>query len=104
LLKKTNTKRVILLSGDRHIAEVSKLSQEETGLDYDLLELTSSGLTHTGFSKAGGNPHHLKGSFVNIINFGSLRINWDQPIPMVTINIMNKDSEIVYQTTTDFKE
>ena len=104
LLKKTNTKRVILLSGDRHIAEVSKLTKKETGLNYDLLELTSSGLTHSGFSLSSGNPHQIDGSFANVINFGSLEINWDQPIPIVTIGIMNKESKPVFQTTTDFQK
>ena len=103
LLKKTNTKRVILLSGDRHIAEISKLTKEQTGLSYDLLELTSSGMTHSGHPRS-VNPFYLEGSFVNIINFGSLTINWDQSIPKVTMNIMNKKSESVFQTTASFNE
>ena len=104
LLKQTNTKRVILLSGDRHLAEISKLPKKQTGLDYDLLEMTSSGLTHSGIPKTANNPHRLKGSFANVINFGTLDIDWEQTIPQVTLSTLNKSGKIIFQTTTEFRE
>lgn len=104
LLKKTNSKRVVLLSGDRHLAEISRLPHQQTGLSYDLLEMTSSGLTHSGIAKTETNPYRLKGSFFNIINFGTLEIDWSEDIPKVTLSIINKEGEVLFQTKTDFKQ
>lgn len=103
LLKKSNTKRVLILSGDRHMAEISKLTPEETGLNFDLLELTSSGLTHA-YAPKSPNKHQLPGSFVNIINFGSLDIDWSNKIPTVTLNIHDRDGKKIFHTETAFKE
>ena len=63
---------VILLSGDRHIAE---LSRKSIGLKYPLIDFTSSGLTHVyeGF-KGEENPYR-DGFVVNKLNFGLLKLN-----------------------------
>ncbi|UZO80403.1 alkaline phosphatase family protein [Aquimarina sp. ERC-38] len=45
LLKKNKDKKVIILSGDRHISEFSR--QEVEGLPYPIIDFTSSGLTHS---------------------------------------------------------
>lgn len=44
LLADTKPKLTIILSGDRHLAEISKL--DDSGLPYPLYDVTSSGLTH----------------------------------------------------------
>lgn len=44
LIRDTGAKGVILLSGDRHLAEISLLPSGSTALDYPLYEITSSGL------------------------------------------------------------
>ena len=103
LLKKSNAKRVVILSGDRHMAEISKLTPEQTGLNFDLLELTSSGLTHA-FAPKSSNKHRLPGSFANILNFGTLDIDWNHKIPTVTLTIHDPDGKEIFQTKTDFKE
>ncbi|MEM9324913.1 MAG: alkaline phosphatase D family protein, partial [Bacteroidota bacterium] len=51
LIADTRAKNVILLSGDRHIAEVSEMIDERIG--YPLRDITSSGLTHS-YEEAGG--------------------------------------------------
>jgi alkaline phosphatase D len=103
LLKKTNAKRVVILSGDRHMAEISKLTPKETGLNFDLLEMTSSGLTH---AHAPNNPnkYRIPGSFANVINFGTLDINWSKSIPKVTLAIRDRDAKVIIKVETDFKE
>ena len=45
VIKKSGAKGVILLSGDRHISEFSKMQVK--GLSYPLIDFTSSGLTHS---------------------------------------------------------
>jgi len=45
ILKDTEAKNVIILSGDRHISEISK--KEIDGLNYPLIDFTCSGMTHS---------------------------------------------------------
>jgi alkaline phosphatase D len=71
LLVKTQAKGVLLLSGDRHTGEVSKL--EVAGLDYPLYEITSSGLTHSSVNKTSEyNPYRV-GPLVNQKHYGLFR-------------------------------
>lgn len=73
LIKSSNAQRVIILSGDRHISEFSQVNL--SGLDYPLIDFTSSGLTHTyeSFSQE-ENPYRV-GEVVTEKSFGLLRLN-----------------------------
>lgn len=66
---------VIILSGDRHISEFSKIDLEE--LNYPLIDFTSSGLTHSydGFNGE-PNPYRI-GNVVSKKSFGLLRFNFE---------------------------
>ena len=103
LLKKTNVKRVVILSGDRHMAEISKMTTKETGLNFDLLEMTSSGLTHAG-APNDPNKYRIPGSFANVVNFGTLDIDWTKKIPKVTLAIRDKEAGEISKAESDFKE
>jgi len=73
LIKTTNSKNVIILSGDRHIAEFSKKNIE--GLNYPLIDFTSSGLTHS-YTNYSSEPNKYRvGSVVSKKNFGILKFN-----------------------------
>lgn len=73
LLKKYAETPTIFISGDRHTAEFSLL--EDDGLDYDLYDITSSGLTHT-FIKAPFEQNDLRvGERIREKNFGLIRLN-----------------------------
>lgn len=66
---------VIVLSGDRHISEFSKTNLE--GMDYPLIDFTSSGLTHAyrGFS---GEPNQYRvGEVVFTESFGILEFHFN---------------------------
>ncbi|MFK7907714.1 MAG: alkaline phosphatase D family protein [Chitinophagales bacterium] len=78
LIKDTKAKGVILLSGDRHIGEFSKLDIE--GMDYPLYEFTSSGLTHAYTSFTGEENRHRVGEVASELNFGVLQISWGESI------------------------
>ncbi|WP_225034832.1 alkaline phosphatase D family protein [Winogradskyella sp. SM1960] len=75
LIVESNAKGVILLSGDRHISEFSKI--EIDGLDYPLIDFTSSGLTHAyrGFSGE-PNPYRVE-KVVSVESFGLLKFDFD---------------------------
>lgn len=73
LLKSTKTiGRTVILSGDRHFAEVSCLKSNENS---SLWEVTSSGMTHAGGGGGDKNPLRV-GKRFGSRNFGSLKIEW----------------------------
>ncbi|WP_456424462.1 alkaline phosphatase D family protein [Lutibacter sp.] len=73
LIKATNSKNVIILSGDRHIAEFSKKNID--GLNYPLIDFTSSGLTHSYTNYSGELNKYRVGNVVSKKNFGVLKFN-----------------------------
>lgn len=89
-IKNSNAKKVILLSGDRHISEFSKISVE--GLPYSLFDFTSSGLTHSykGFTSE-PNQYRVK-NVVSTISFGVLKFNFDKN--EVLMQMRGKNNEI----------
>ncbi|RAK02240.1 alkaline phosphatase D [Larkinella arboricola] len=94
LLGKTKPKGTVLISGDRHIAEVSKISVP--GLGYDLYDITSSGLTHVGKPREEVNALRV-GEVVFELNYGLFTINWNQKPLTVTTQIKG-DNRSTYLT------
>lgn len=75
LLKSSGDKRVIVLSGDRHISEFSKMNVE--GLEYPLIDFTSSGLTHAYTAFTGEPNRHRVGKVIAQRSFGVVHIDLD---------------------------
>ena len=74
LIVSSKAKGVLLLSGDRHISEFSKLSIDN--LNYPLIDFTSSGLTHS-YSSFSGEPNADRvGDVVHEISFGLLKFDF----------------------------
>lgn len=89
LLTETKPKNPIILSGDRHIAEYSRIKTTEL----DLPEVTSSGLTHTwGEYREEPNKHRI-GKLIVSLNFGLLHIDWSKPA--VTFEIRDQNNKIL---------
>ena len=66
---------VMILSGDRHISEFSKTKID--GLNYPLIDFTSSGLTHA-YSKFKGEPNPFRvGKVVRTESFGLLKFDFN---------------------------
>ena len=75
LLVRSEAKGVIFLSGDRHIAEIS--SKDIKSLDYPLIDMTSSGMTHSYDSfKGESNPYRIT-KVVSMKNFGILKFDFE---------------------------
>ena len=96
LLAKTKPNRAMLISGDRHIAEVSKVSVP--GLEYDLFDITSSGLTHVSAPHIEPNRHRV-GEMVAKLNYGLITIDWSTKTATVRIN---GDEGVTYLTQKVF--
>ncbi|MDG2193345.1 MAG: alkaline phosphatase D family protein [Polaribacter sp.] len=90
LIKTSKAKGVIVLSGDRHISEFSSI--KTAGLTENLVDFTSSGLTHSysGFSGE-ENPNRL-GNVVSEISFGILHFNFDTK--KVTMQMRGKENKL----------
>lgn len=65
----------ILLSGDRHIAEISKL---ELSSGKEIYEITSSGMTHSYDSFPGEENSHRVGEVISSLNYATLSIDWNR--------------------------
>ncbi len=98
LLAKYKPKNTVILSGDRHIAEVSRM--DIPGWSKPLYDVTSSGLTHTWNVKHGSEmqpsePNHYRvGKLVIQKNFGMILIDWSSRNPVITVEIRGKDNTV----------
>jgi alkaline phosphatase D len=83
---------VILISGDRHLAEISMVS--EAPLTYPLYEITSSGMTHFVTRPNGETNRHRVGPLFTGLNFGILEIDWNEDSPRVRMQIRGEEGEV----------
>lgn len=91
LISKTQPKNLLILSGDRHMSEVSKMALE--GLRYPLYDFTSSGLTHirSGLEEVN---HYRVGEMVLKKNFGVLKVTWNGEKPIVALQARGQLNEL----------
>ena len=90
IIAKSNTKTIIL-SGDRHISEVSKtnIGNQLT----PLIDFTSSGLTHTYSSFNGEENSYRISNVIYEINFGLVKFDFDKN--EVLFEIRGKNNKIL---------
>lgn len=93
LIAKTQPKNPILLSGDRHIAEISKLKLDN--LETPIYEITSSGLTHAYTKPEAKNEKNKYriGELINETNFALLKIDWE--IGMIVAEIHSTEGGVL---------
>lgn len=91
LLDNTKAPNIILLSGDRHLGEISEYTAE--GSENSIYEVTSSGLTHS-YESADEENRHRVGPLTGQRNYGLLTINWtnEQPDLLFQIRSVTTDS------------
>lgn len=95
LIVQTQPKNLLILSGDRHMAEISRLDVQ--GLPYPLYDFTSSGLTHirSGLSE---NNRLRTGDLILQRNFGLLKIYWENNRPVVHMEVRGLQNERFQET------
>lgn len=98
LLARHKPKNPLVLSGDRHIAEISRMEVE--GLPKPLYDFTSSGLTHTwnlstwkDMPVNESNPNRV-GKLVIEKNFGMILIDWSGPSPVIRLEVRGEDNAL----------
>ena len=92
LIVQTKPKNLLILSGDRHMAEISKM--ELQGLPYPLYDFTSSGLTHIRSGTSEVNKYRV-GNLILKKNFGLLKIHWENGHPVVRMQVRGNNNELL---------
>jgi alkaline phosphatase D len=99
-LIEASKKRVIIISGDRHVAEFSKI--DLPGLGYPLYDFTSSGITHTWAEPwVEHNPYRV-GDLVIQKTFGLIQIDWSGKAPKVSLQIKGLAHATYAERVIDF--
>ena len=99
LIARTKPKNLLILSGDRHMAEVSKMDLQ--GLPYPLYDFTSSGLTHIRSGTSEVNKFRV-GDLILKRNFGLLKIYWVNDKPVVTMQVRGLKNELFQEIVVKY--
>lgn len=91
LLSEKEVPPILLLSGDRHLAEITL---DETSCGYSLFEITSSSLNHS-FGGAAQEENRLRlGKNYGRNNFGSLVFDWKGDFPKIRAVIFDENGGV----------
>jgi len=89
-LKNAKSKNILMLSGDRHLAEFSVAEVE--GLDYPLIDFTASGMTKTYPDSPFEANRYRVGDQVRQLNFGLLKFDFRNE--KVTMEIRGEENHV----------
>src|SRR5436309_7346227 len=99
LLADSKPKLAVILSGDRHLAEISRA--DDSGLPYPLYEATSSGLTHhvdlIYHLRSLGSPEpnrYRVGTLFCEKNFGLVDIDCSADSPVLFLQIRDQENRV----------
>ena len=92
LIRDSGAEGLIILSGDRHLAELSMM---DAGVGYPIYDLTASGLNQAAraWRPLEANRHRV--ATMNWDDhFGVIAIEWDRPDPRISLQIRDADGDI----------
>ncbi len=92
MLETTRPRGLVLVSGDRHLAEISRM-RTRGGLD--LVEITASGMTHSVPPDWSESNRFREGPLYGGLNFGLARFSADGPL---LLEIRNQNGRVVRAT------
>ncbi|RIW15815.1 alkaline phosphatase family protein [Algoriphagus lacus] len=99
LIAKSGAKTPILLSGDRHIAEVMKLT--DSRFPEGIYEITSSGLTHTWNTLSEEKNSYRVSDLIAKLNYGLATFDWKKG--EVTFQVKGEGGATYATQVIDFK-
>jgi len=99
-LRESGAAGVIVVSGDRHSAEISRIPAGDGALAYPLHDLTASSFNQPGGTRLHDEPNrHRLGERFHTANFGTIEIDWDAAAeggpPAVTLTIRDVEGKVV---------
>lgn len=95
LIESNYNSQIILLTGDRHISEISKTKMANGEF---LFEITSSGLTHSYEELEEEANRFRVGRFMNKTGFALLKIDWSGETPKVKAQIIERRKGVFQET------
>jgi alkaline phosphatase D len=102
LIGQTRAPGVVFISGDRHIAEISRVS--DTAAGYPMYDVTASGLTHTWREDWPENNRHRLGDKLIALNFGVLEIDWNASPVTLRFSILDDREQVRLEHTIPLSE
>ena len=91
LLIKYEIENPVLLSGDRHIGEISKIELDNK---YQIIEITSSGMTHSYESVDGEPNRHRVSKLIGEKNFGMIILDWSEARPKIRLELRGLQNKL----------
>lgn len=100
VIGRAHSSSVLFLSGDRHFAEISRMTHPE--VDYPLYEVTSSGMTHS-YSELEAEPNRYRvGKFYKKLNYGILDFRWTDRTLQVELQVRQRNGGVVLREVVDY--
>ena len=112
MIGESKAKGVVLISGDRHLAEISRLEpSSKLGTEYPLYDITSSSLNQPSgnFTSTGArwknevNRYRIGLEFFET-NFGMITIDWAQADPLLRLQVRDEKGNVVLQQRVRLSE
>jgi alkaline phosphatase D len=105
-IRDTNANGVMMISGDRHLAEIMEIDSARSGNPYTIFEVTSSSLNAPSgnMTKAGTrfaneiNSYRIGLTYFDT-NFGMITIDWSLPDPLIRMRVQDEVGDVVLQKT-----
>jgi alkaline phosphatase D len=93
LITDTHASGIVIISGDRHSAEISA---HNPGVGYTLVDVTSSSLNRPAKWHNELNRYRLGTKYVES-NFGTIFIDWDVADPTIRLQVRGEEGNVVLQ-------
>jgi alkaline phosphatase D len=96
LIRKTSASGVVIVSGDRHLGDISL---DPIAIGYPLFDVTASGLNQGTAAWRESEPNLRRVAGLAWGNhFGSIEIDWGKIVPEIKLQLRHEDGEIAVQT------
>ena len=99
LVEQSRAAGVVMLSGDRHIGEISRY--QAPGLPYPLYDITSSGLTHV-YEEADEENRHRVSDLITVLNFGLITVDWTSEPVRVAYQLRGEAGKVLAEEQVDY--
>lgn len=99
LIQDSGAQHTIILSGDRHLGEISTLPATDNS--FPLYEITASGLNSAGAGKGEHNPYRIGDDNVRVDHFGVVRYITNAQ-PAVELTLYDVDGGVIQQHLIDY--
>ncbi len=95
-IRKTSANGVVIISGDRHLGDISV---DDKAVGYPLYDVTASGLNQAtlGWRMMEPNSHRVAGlPYGN--HFGVIEVDWQKREPIVSLQLRHEDGQLAVQS------